>query len=74
MTRRTITIEEKIAKKQEELYKAKAKFDKIQNELKELFEEKSRQDLDDIIEAVKKSSRDKGDILKFLAGEDEEDD
>ena len=73
MARRVVTIDEKIAKKQEEMYKAKVRYEKIQNELKELFEEKNRQDLDEIIEAIKKSDRLKEEILKFLAGEDEND-
>lgn len=72
MARRKITIDEKIAKVQEEMYKAKARYEAKQDELKALLKEKSDGDLKEIMAAVRKSTREKEEILRFLAGEDEE--
>ena len=72
MARRKITIDEKIAKVQEEMYKAKARYEAKQDELKALLKEKSDGDLKEIMAAVRKSTRGKEEILRFLAGEDEE--
>lgn len=71
MARRKITTAEKLARAQEEMYKAKARYEAKQNEVKVLLEEQAKEDLDEIIAAYKKSKRTKEDLLKYLACEDE---
>ena len=74
MARRKIATAEKLARAQEEMYKAKARYEAKQNEVKVLLEEQAKEDLDEIIAAYKKSKRTKEDLLKYLACEDEVED
>jgi len=74
MARKRMTIDEKIAVAQEAMYKAKAKYEAAQDEVKALLEKKSEMDMKEITEAIKRTDRSKAEILKFLAGEGEDED
>ena len=74
MARKRMTIDEKITAAQEAMYKAKAKYEAAQDEVKALLEKKSEMDMKEITEALKRTDRSKAEILKFLAGEGEDED
>ena len=74
MARRKVSLDEKIEKARETMFKYKAKYEAAQDELKVLLEKKSAEDLKEIMEAVKASPLSKDEILKLLAGEDGDDD
>lgn len=65
-TRRTITIDEKIAKAQENVDKAKAKYDAAMAELDALMDKKDEMKRDQLIQAIENSSKSYDDILNFL--------
>lgn len=52
MARRKITTDEKLARAQEEMYKAKARYEAKQDEVKALLEQKAKEDLDYIDRTV----------------------
>lgn len=72
MARKRMTIDEKIAVAQEAMYKAKAKYEAAQDEVKALLEKKSEMDMREMTEALKRTDRSKDEILRFLAGEEDE--
>jgi len=66
MARRTITIEEKITRAEEETKRAKKKYDACLDELNRLREKKEKIENEEILTAVKKSRRSHKEILRFL--------
>lgn len=72
MARKRMAIDEKIAVAQEAMYKAKAKYEAAQDEVKALLEKKAEMDMKEITEALKRTDRSKAEILRFLACEDDD--
>ena len=72
MARKRMTIDEKIAIAQEAMYKAKAKYEAAQDEVKALLEKKAEMDMKEITEALKRTDRSKDEILRFLDGKDDD--
>ncbi len=68
-TRKTISIEEKIAKAKENYEKAKIKYDNAARELENLQEKKRMIQKDELIQAVEKSGKTYAEIIAFLASD-----
>ena len=68
MGRRSISIDEKIERAKEHVFKCKDKYDEALAELVALQEKKSDQQKQELLEAMENSSRSYEDILKFLEG------
>lgn len=66
MARRTISIDEKIAKQQEAVDKAKAKYDAAVAELKELQDKKDDEKRKEVIDAIASSGKSMDEIMTFL--------
>lgn len=66
MARRTISIDEKIAKQQEAVDKAKAKYDAAVAELKELRDKKDDEKRKEVIDAIASSGKSMDEIMTFL--------
>ena len=64
--RRTISLDEKIEAKEEQLAKAKARYDELANELKILIDKKNKQKLDELIKAVEGSDKTIDEIIKYV--------
>lgn len=69
-TRKTITLEEKIEKAQENVEKTKARYDAAAKELRELLEKKDAQKKQELLKAVENSSRSYDEIMAFLKVEE----
>jgi hypothetical protein len=61
-----ITIDEKIAKVEIDLEKAKARYDTVASELEKLLATKKAMQTDKIIEAFSKSFKSYEEVLEFL--------
>ena len=64
--RRTISLDEKIEAKEEQLAKAKARYDELANELKILIDKKNKQKLDELIKAVEGSDKTIDEIIEYV--------
>ena len=64
--RRTISLDEKIEAKEEQLEKAKARYDELANELKILIDKKNKQKLDELIKAVEGSDKTIDEIIEYV--------
>ena len=72
-TRRTVSVEEKIAAAQEQVVKAKARYDKAAKELELLLAKRDAMRRDELWDAVVASGKSYDDILAMVraSGEDE---
>ena len=66
MTRRTISIDEKIEKAKESVERSKAKYDAAVDELKNLMAKRDELKKEELITAIMNSSKSYDEILKFL--------
>lgn len=66
MARRSISIEEKIAKQQEVVDKAKARYDAAAAALDKLKKQKTTKQVKEIETAIKKSGKSYDEIISFL--------
>jgi len=71
-TRRTISVDEKIADAQEQVVKAKARYDKAAAELRRLIEKRDAMRRDELWEAVVASGKSYDDILAMVRSADDE--
>lgn len=71
-TRRTVSIDEKIAEAQEQVVKAKARYDKAAAELRRLIEKRDAMRRDELWEAVVSSGKSYDDILAMVRSADDE--
>ena len=73
-TRKTLTLDEKIEKAQEKLFRAKDIFQATQDGVKRLLEKKKEMSRKEILEVYEKTSRSHEEILRFMPGSDCEND
>lgn len=66
MARRTISIDEKIAKAEENVAKLKEKYDGAVKELSDLIQKKQELQKEELLNAVVASSRSYEEIMEFL--------
>ena len=71
-TRRTVSIDEKIAAAQEQVVKAKARYDKAASELRRLIEKRDAMRRDELWDAVVASGKSYEDILAMVRSADGE--
>ena len=71
-TRRTVSIEEKIAAAQEQVVKAKARYDKAAKELELLLAKRDAMRRDELWDAVVASGKSYDDILAMVRAADED--
>ena len=71
-TRRTVSIDEKIAAAQEQVVKAKARYDKAASELRRLIEKRDAMRRDELWDAVVASGKSYEDILAMVRSADDE--
>ena len=69
-TRRTVSIDEKIADAQEQVVRAKARYDKAAAELRRLIEKRDAMRKDELWDAVVASGRSYDDILAMVRSSD----
>ena len=69
-TRRTVSIDEKIAAAQEQVVKAKARYDKAASELRRLIEKRDAMRRDELWDAVIASGKSYDDILAMVRASD----
>ena len=69
-TRRTVSIDEKIAAAQEHVVKAKARYDKAASELRRLIEKRDAMRKDELWDAVIASGKSYDDILAMVRASD----
>lgn len=69
-TRRTVSIDEKIAAAQEQVVKAKARYDKAASELRRLIEKRDAMRKDELWDAVIASGKSYDDILAMVRASD----
>ncbi len=67
-TRRTVTIDEKIEKAQEAVFKAKDKYDAAVEELNRLLKAKQELQRKELMQAIEASPRSYEEIIRFLKG------
>ena len=67
-TRRTVTIDEKIEKAQEAVFKAKDKYDAVVEELNRLLKAKQELQRKELMQAIEASPRSYEEIIRFLKG------
>ena len=70
MARRTITLEEKIEKAQEDVAAAKEKDDKTVEVLEQLLTKRKERDNKQLVEAFTQSNKTLAEVLAFLQGDD----
>lgn len=70
-TKQNISIDEKIANVQDNVEKAKAKYDTAVKELRTLMEKKEAMKKQELFKAIENSSRSYEEILDFLKAEEE---
>ena len=70
MARRTITLEEKIEKAQEDVAAAKEKYDKTVEVLEQLLTKRKERDNKQLVEAFTQSNKTLAEVLAFLKGDD----
>ena len=68
--RRTVSIDEKIAAAQEQVVKAKARYDKAASELRRLIEKRDAMRKDELWDAVVASGKSYDDILAMVRASD----
>ncbi|MEE8836419.1 MAG: ErpK protein [Eubacteriales bacterium] len=66
MARRTISIEEKIAAQEQEVLKAKKKYEAENSKLKELYRKRDEGRQKELLEAIAGSSRSYEEIMAFI--------
>jgi transposase len=71
-TRKTLTLDEKIERAQENMFRAKDKYQAAQDEVKRLLEKKKEMNRKEILDAYEKTSRSHEEILRFMLGEEKE--
>ena len=73
-TRKRLTLDEQIEKAQEEMFRAKDKYQATQDKVKGLLEKKKKQNQKELLDAYEKTSRSHEEILRFMLGSDDEND
>ena len=71
-TRKRLTLDEQIEKAQEEMFRAKDKYQATQDKVKGLLEKKKKQNQKELLDAYEKTSRSHEEILRFMLGSDDE--
>lgn len=71
-TRKRLTLDEQIEKAQEEMFRAKDKYQAAQDKVKSLLEKKKKQNQKELLDAYEKTSRSHEEILRFMLGSDGE--
>lgn len=71
-TRKRLTLDEQIEKAQEEMFRAKDKYQATQDKVKRLLEKKKKQNQKELLDAYEKTSRSHEEILRFMLGSDDE--
>lgn len=66
MARRTISIEERIATQEQEVLKAKKKYDAENSKLKELYRKRDEGRKKELLEAIDGSSKSYEEIMAFI--------
>ena len=72
MARRSIPIEERIAAKEQEVLKAKKKFEEESDKLKDLYRKRDEERKKELLEAVARSSRSFEEIIAFVQSDSDE--
>lgn len=72
MARRSIPIEERIAAQEQEVLKAKNKFEEESDKLKDLYRKRDEGRKKELLEAVAKSSRSYEEIMAFIQSDTDE--
>lgn len=67
-TRRTITLDEKIEKAQDAVFRAKDKYDSAVAELNKLLQKKKELDNQELIKAFEGSSKTLDEVIAFMNG------
>ena len=71
-TRKRLTLDEQIEKAQEEMFRAKDKYQATQDKVKGLLEKKKKQNQKELLDAYEKTGRSHEEILRFMLGSDDE--
>ena len=66
MARRSIPIEERIAAQEQEVLKAKKKFEEASDKLKDLYRKRDEVIQKELLEAIARSSRSYEEIMAFI--------
>ena len=66
MARRSIPIEERIAAQEQEVLKAKKKFEEASDKLKDLYRKRDEGRQKELLEAIARSSRSYEEIMAFI--------
>jgi hypothetical protein len=72
MARRSIPIEERIAAQEQEVLKAKKKFEEESDKLKDLYRKRDEGRKKELLEAVARSSRSFEEIIAFVQSDSDE--
>lgn len=72
MARRSIPIEERIAAQEQEVLKAKKKFEEESDKLKDLYRKRDEERKKELLEAVARSSRSFEEIIAFVQSDSDE--
>lgn len=72
MARRSIPIEERIAAQEQEVLKAKKKFEEASDKLKDLYRKRDEGRQKELLEAVTRSSRSFEEIMAFVQSDSDE--
>ena len=72
MARRSIPIEERIAVQEQEVLKAKKKFEEESDKLKDLYRKRDEGRKKELLEAVARSSRSFEEIIAFVQSDSDE--
>ena len=72
MARRSIPIEERIAAQEQEVLKAKKKFEEASDKLKDLYRKRDEGRQKELLEAVTRSSRSYEEIMAFIQSDTDE--
>ena len=72
MARRSIPIEERIAVQEQEVLKAKKKFEEESDKLTDLYRKRDEERKKELLEAVARSSRSFEEIIAFVQSDSDE--
>ena len=72
MARRSIPIEERIAAQEQEVLKAKKKFEEASDKLKDLYRKRDEGRQKELLEAIARSSRSYEEIMAFIQSDSDE--
>lgn len=72
MARRTVTLDERIKKAQEEVLSAKEKYDRALDELEKLLAKRQELENEELIKAFTNSDKSLSEVIAFLSGKPSE--